>query len=193
MNLTHYQQSSQYDSLACSFNEVVDGTKAACMEAVALSVATRAIQQSSQYDYQQTVSRIAQSMFLAGDSKRRRLGSNDFDELNAVFQGLVLKIPEQAIEKKIWPSTLKIKMTSILCSQISIQDVSINSKISGSDVVSRVEIQNLAIKCSAKYRYDWGWVGGNGVVSAGGTRQSIDTILQLSADGQAKGEKQVCA
>ena len=186
VNLTHYQQSSQYDSLACSFNEVVDGTKAACMEAVALSVATRAIKQSSQYDYQQTVSRIAQSMFLAGDSKRRRLGSNDFDELNAVFQGLVLKIPEQAIEKKIWPSTLKIKMTSILCSQISIQDVSINSKISGSDVVSRVEIQNLAIKCSAKYRYDWGWVGGNGVVSAGGTRQSIDTILQLSADGQAK-------
>ena len=113
-----------------------------------------------------------------GITNRRRLG--DFDELNAIFKGVVLAIPNQEFSKKIWPSTMKVKMTNILCSQLVIGDMAmVKSGVSATHVSARVSLSSISIVCSVDYRYDWGWFGGNGAASAGGSSQSITTTVEL--------------
>ena len=142
---------------------------------------------------------VQQAMFLADTSSshnnnrrvlinRRRLGS-DFQELNAVFKSVVLQIPDQTITKKIWPSTLVVQISHILCGQLSIQDLSIHSQQQGaaasSTVKASVHLKDLNVMCSMSYRYDWGWFGGSGSVSAGGSKQSIRSVITLNKDGTA--------
>ena len=142
---------------------------------------------------------MAQTLFLDQDNSlprqrrllnKRKLGSNDFDELNAVFKGVVLKIPEQVVEQKVWPSTLKIKITRLLCGQISMNDLSIQSQQLTNNnqhngVRANVQLSQLNILCSANYQYDWGWFGGSGAVSAGGPTNSIATTITLTNEGTA--------
>ena len=46
-------------------------------------------------------------------------------------------------------------------------------------VQASVSLSDLSVVCTIDYRYDWGWFGGNGRASAGGSRQSLTTSVEL--------------
>ena len=198
VNTTYYEKTSPttYGSLTCSFGTVLNGSSRACRDAIVLE---RQTEKESIDPMHRVVQKMAQTLFLDQDNSlprqrrllnKRKLGSNDFDELNAVFKGVVLKIPEQVVEQKVWPSTLKIKITRLLCGQISMNDLSIQSQQLTNNnqhngVRANVQLSQLNILCSANYQYDWGWFGGSGAVSAGGPTNSIATTITLTNEGTA--------
>ena len=212
------QQTTTLNSFKCSYGTVFQGTAKSCHDQVLLFEQTKQRHPTkgdsgtcqctagggSNYcdllnDASLAITIVQQAMFLADTSSshnnnrrvlinRRRLGS-DFQELNAVFKGVVLQIPDQTITKKIWPSTLVVQISHILCGQLSIQDLSIHSQQQGaaasSTVKASVQLKDLNVMCSANYRYDWGWFGGSGSVSAGGSKQSIRSVITLNKEGTA--------
>ena len=177
------ERNTTYKYLLCSFGNVVNGTESACHDSIVLEDES---QRQASNDAERVLIRIVQFMYL-GDNRRRltkrALGSTEFDELNAVFNGVVLAIPDQSFEKKIWPSTLKVKISALRCGQVSIGDIQIRSTSSNKAINAGVDLVSLSIVCTADYKYDWGWFGGDGRVSAGGSHQSIRTSLTLNTDG----------
>ena len=194
VNTTVYdsERDTTYKSLPCTYGSVVNGSATSCHNAILLEMRTKA---QAVDDIGRAIMRISQSMYLDNSNnrrrrlittKRRKLLSNDFKELNAVFQGMILQIPDQNIEKSIWPSTLKIKITRLLCGEVTIGDISIQASQPSANVVNaNIRLVSLNVMCSANYRYDWGWFGGDGSVSAGGSQQSIDTTITVANDGTA--------
>eukprot|EP00943_MAST-04B_sp_MAST-4B-sp1_P007716 g7716.t1 len=184
------ERNSAFKDLTCSYGSVVNGTSDSCHKAITLENQTK---RQAIDDITRVFMRVSQSMFLENNNRNRRrfltitkrnLGSNDFKELNAVFKGVILKIPDQSIEQRIWPSTLKIQITKLLCGEVSIGDINIiGSQPSASVVSANIRLLSLNIMCSANYRYEYGWFGGSGSMSAGGSQQSIDTSITIGNDG----------
>ncbi len=191
VNTTEYERArnTTYKFLQCSYGNVVEGSESACHNSIVLESETK---REAVNTLERVVMKVTQAMYLGNGTGRRRLitrrdlGGSDWDELNAVFRGVVMKIPDQSMEKSIWPSTLKVFMKTIRCGQIGIGNIDIQSTASSNNAVNaNVKLQSLDILCSAEYTYKYGWFGGSGRVSAGGTEQSIDTTITLNEDGTA--------
>ena len=121
-----------------------------------------------------------------GITRKRNLGEDDFRALNAVFNGIILKLPDQSLEKNVWPSTLRFTKKTLLCGQIRVGDINIvSSTSSGNNINANVRLTGLNVVCSAAYSYQWGWFGGSGRVSAGGRQQSVETAVVLGDNDRA--------
>jgi hypothetical protein len=81
------ERNTTYKYLLCSFGNVVNGTESACHDSIVLEDES---QRQASNDAERVLIRIVQFMYL-GDNRRRLtkrvLGSTEFDELNAVFNG----------------------------------------------------------------------------------------------------------
>lgn len=82
----------------------------------------------------------------------RRLG--DFDELNQLFQGTVIDIPDFYINAGDFLGTaVKVWASNILCSGIMVDGITISyNKVSKTRFDFRLDIDNLDIQCELDWR-----------------------------------------
>ena len=105
-----------FKHLKCSYGSVSNGTEAACHAAIVLESKSR---QKAINDANRVIIRISQSMYVGGRESRRRLtrkrnlGEDDFRALNAVFNGIILKLPDQTLEKNV-AFTLRFTIKTLL-------------------------------------------------------------------------------
>ena len=88
-------------------------------------------------------------------SLRRQLG--DFDDLNKLFDGLVLGLPDFDMEAgKFLGATLKISSRNLRCFSMSIEDVILKYRKRGNwRFTVDVSIKDLAISCDLDFSYKW--------------------------------------
>jgi len=182
--VTNYTTSNSYQTqLPCTFGNVVQGASSACAREILLDNSfdksfhlTSLIARDLLDDAKSTVNRY---------HAKRSLTASNFDELNNLLRGLVLGLPTQSIAVQIWPSTLKITLTSLFCGGLSMSDFTVNArKESQSEILVAISITGLSVSCSANYNYQWGWFSGSGSVSVDGDSSSLTTSIAFeSPDG----------
>jgi hypothetical protein len=88
-------------------------------------------------------------------SLRRNLG--DFDELNDLFNGMVLGLPDLYIaDTKILGATVQIWVTNLKCGSMMVDDIVMTYGMqSNTRFDLGVDIQGLDISCTLDWRYKW--------------------------------------
>jgi hypothetical protein len=89
-------------------------------------------------------------------SLRRNLGA--FDELNDLFDGLILALPDIYVEadKKILGATVRLWATNLKCGSLRVEDISIDHGLSSNTRFDfGVDIRGLDISCTLNWRYRW--------------------------------------
>ncbi len=98
---------------------------------------------------------IVQTQEASPISLRRNLG--DFDDLNALFNGMVLGLPNLYIaNKKILGATVRVWVKELRCNSLRVDDIIMTyGKFSNSRFDFGVDIQGLDISCTFNWRYKW--------------------------------------
>ena len=88
-------------------------------------------------------------------SLRRELG--DFDELNDLFDGMILALPDLYIaDTKILGATVRIWVTNLNCGSLEINDIDIDYNLrSNTRFDFNVDVKGLNIDCTFNWRYKW--------------------------------------
>jgi len=114
-----------------------------------------------------------------GSSRRRRLAAGDFDELNSLLEGTIFLLPDQFQNVDVpWPFTsVDIFLTQVQCTNVYIEDMILTSNVqSDAEIDVDVKIVNLGLRCTFKWRYDFGFTGSGSayIVSTG---NDVDTRI----------------
>lgn len=107
------------------------------------------------------VGMVASKTILARDGQespisfRRELG--DFDDLNDLFDGLVLGLPDLEFSAgKVLGSTVRLWASNMKCSSIAVNDIAIDYRKAGNTRFDfNVDIQGLDISCELNWKYKW--------------------------------------
>ena len=85
-------------------------------------------------------------------SLRRQLG--DFDELNALFKGTKIKLPDfYTTAGRVFRSNIDLWATNIICSDIMVDDIVISyNRKSNRRLEFYVDVQGLDIDCNLEWR-----------------------------------------
>jgi len=115
-------------------------------------------------------------------SLRRRLGS-DFDELNALFDGLVLALPDMYIDAgQILGATVQLWTSNLSCFSINIDDILLNyGRVSSTRFDFGVDIRGLGISCALNYKYKWSFMSGSGTGQIYTTNNEASTTIQFAS------------
>jgi len=109
----------------------------------------------------------------------RRLAS--FDDLNALLATMVLQIPDppQIVRLGSW---LKIDLSDIKCSQISIEDLSVVATRRTLTLVEfDIDLRGLATACTLSWRYRATPFRGSGTAAATASGSDLDTKLHVTS------------
>ena len=92
---------------------------------------------------------------LSSISLSRDLG--DFDELNDLFDGLVLALPDLYVEPdKFLGATVRLWVTNLRCGSLKVDDIVIDYGLkSNTRFDFNVDIIGLDISCTLDWRYKW--------------------------------------
>ena len=89
-------------------------------------------------------------------SLRRNLSA--FDELNDLFDGLVLALPDIYVEadKKILGATVRLWAMNLKCGSLRVEDISMDYGLSSNTRFDfGVDIRGLDISCTLDWKYRW--------------------------------------
>ena len=90
----------------------------------------------------------------------RKLG--DFDALNGLLSGVSFKVPDVAFEIDMpWPfPNADADAKNIVCSNLSIEDMTINHAFLGTtEVLVTISISGLRLECDFDWSFDYGLTG----------------------------------
>ena len=121
-------------------------------------------------------------------SLRRSLSSGDFDELNALFEGTVVGLPNPPkIQKKIMFINLDLYLTDIRCFSINVQDIVLSYTMDSNQNLSlRIDIIGLDLDCDTKWRFDWGLVHESGTAQFRSDDNTIATVIGFTSEDFSK-------
>ena len=116
-------------------------------------------------------------------SLRRNLG--DFDELNSLFDGLVIGLPDLYLEAgKFLGATIRLWVTNMECFALSVDDLIIDYRKSSNTLFDfEVDIQGLAISCELNWSYKWSFADGSGRAQVYTSKNNADTKITFSSQG----------
>jgi len=99
-------------------------------------------------------------------SLRRSLAKGDFKDLNEIFEGAVIKIPNQSISVSAG-FTLTLNLSNLRCTGFSIGDIVLKYTRTNDQKLSfSMEILQVDLKCSLTYRYSYLFFSGEGRTDA---------------------------
>lgn len=99
-------------------------------------------------------------------SLRQSLPEGDFQDLNEILNGAVIKIPDQSISVNAL-FTLNLNLSNLRCTGFSIGDIVLQyTRANNEELSLSMEILQVDLKCSLKYQYNYAFFSGEGQADA---------------------------
>jgi len=109
-------------------------------------------------------------------SLRRHLNIGDFEGLNEIFKGAVIKLPNTSVDAGI-----KLDLSNIRCTGVSIGDVVITYTRTNQKLIFTLDIIELDLTCYLNYRYSWTIFNGGGECDAYTDNNSAKLSLRFES------------
>jgi len=125
--------------------------------------------------------------------RQRKLALGDFQDLNEILKGAVIKIPNQSITVDAPLFPLNLDLSKLRCTGFSIGDMDL--KYSPNNRLSvGLEIRKVDLQCSLTYRYSYAFLSGEGQADAylddNGARLSLE--FESSSDVPTQATMKTC-
>lgn len=115
----------------------------------------------------QFIQRSTPSNTSGSISLKRHLAIGDFAELNKLFQGAVIGLPDASITDRVIGITLTLDITNLRCEQITVGDIIIDyNKDSNQRLRFKIDVVALGLICYLDYDYRYGLLRGGGSADA---------------------------
>lgn len=99
-------------------------------------------------------------------SLRRNLSIGDFEALNQLLKGAVIKLPDASVSADLL-ITLNLDLSNIRCTGISVGDVIVaHERKSNQQLIFTLDLIQLDLTCYVNYGYRYGFLSGNGEADA---------------------------
>ena len=97
----------------------------------------------------------------------RVLAIGDFEELNSIFRGAEIKLPDATVNQRILGINLGIDISNLRCTDIAIGDLAVTyNKESLQKLSFRLDVIQLDLTCYLDYRWNYAGLSDNGSADA---------------------------
>mmetsp|Transcript_24398 Transcript_24398/g.36198 ORF Transcript_24398/g.36198 Transcript_24398/m.36198 type:complete len:2877 (+) Transcript_24398:149-8779(+) len=114
-------------------------------------------------------------------SLRRNLKIGDFEALNKLLIGAVIRLPDASLETDLL-FTLKLDLSNIRCTGLSVGDAIVTyARQSNQNSIFTVDLIGLDLTCYVSYGYDYGFLSGDGEAEALTDNNSAKVSLRFES------------